>query len=53
MRTTTIPRPVVTEDAPTHPRPPYLEVLAPAFVAELWDLCDQMAASDTSSSSSG
>jgi hypothetical protein len=30
MRTTTI------------PRPPYLEVLAPAFVAELWDLCDRL-----------
>jgi hypothetical protein len=38
MRTTTIPRPVVTEDPPT----PYLEALAPAFVAELWDLCDEL-----------
>jgi hypothetical protein len=49
MRTTTIPRPVVTEDDPK----PYLDETAPALVAELWDLCDQMAASDTSSSSSG
>jgi hypothetical protein len=38
MRTTTIPRPVVTEDDPQ----PYLEALAPAFVAELLDLCDRL-----------
>jgi hypothetical protein len=38
MRTTTIPRPVVTDDAPV----PYLEATAPALVAELLDLCDQL-----------
>jgi hypothetical protein len=49
MRTTTIPRPVVTDPDPV----PYLEETAPALVAELLDLVDQIAASDTSSSSSG
>jgi hypothetical protein len=38
MRTTTIPRPVVTEDAPA----PYLEEAAPALVAEMLDLCDRL-----------
>jgi hypothetical protein len=38
MRTTTIPRPVVTEDDPK----PYLEETAPALVAELLDLCDRL-----------
>jgi hypothetical protein len=38
MRTTTIPSPVeVDED-----HAPYLEALAPAFVAELWDLCAEL-----------
>jgi hypothetical protein len=38
MRTTTIPRPVVTDDELV----PYLEALAPALVAELLDLCDRL-----------
>jgi hypothetical protein len=45
MRTTTIPRPVVTDDDPT----PYLEETAPALVSELLDLCDQIAASEVES----
>jgi hypothetical protein len=38
MRTTTIPRPVVTEADPV----PYLEETAPALVAELLDLCGRL-----------
>jgi hypothetical protein len=38
MRTTTVPRPVVTDEDPA----PYLEETAPGLVAELLDLCDRL-----------
>jgi hypothetical protein len=40
MRTTTIPRPVVTEH--DEDEIPYLEATAPGLVAELLDLCDRL-----------